>query len=174
MNVLAFGASFSSTSINHTFATYASSFFKDNNVKLLNLSQYTIPVFTASDHQVDNPPEAVMGFIEHFKWANLIIISMAEHNGSYTAAFKNLFDWSSVIDGKIFKGTKLVLLSTSPGERGAQSVLSQAKTRFPIHGATIIGDFSLPEYEKNFKVGKGIVNESLKKEFEDFIDNLPL
>ncbi|PID67903.1 MAG: NADPH-dependent FMN reductase [Flavobacteriia bacterium] len=174
MNILAFGASFSPVSINHMFASFAASHFKHGNCRLLNLSEYTLPVFMATEDQVNNPPEAVIDFIDQFKWADLVIISLAEHNGSYTAAFKNLFDWASVVDGKIFEGTKVVLLSTSPGERAAQTVMAAAKNRFPYHGANIIGDFSLPEFDTNFKPEEGIVNETLKKDFEAFITRLPV
>jgi NAD(P)H-dependent FMN reductase len=174
MNVLAFGASYSKNSINHTLAVYATQFFSSDEIEILPLYNYQLPVFTASNTQVNHPPQEVLDFIQKVKKSDLVIISLAEHNGSYTAAFKNLFDWASVVNGEIFQGVKVLLLSTSPGARGGQSVMGQALERFPRHGAKIVGSFSFPEFDKNFDKKKGILNASLKSEFEVFIQGLRL
>ncbi len=174
MKVLAFGASYSPTSINQELATYAAKYFSEHKVEVLNINQYKLPVFTANEEQIKNPPNVIHGFITKIKNSDLVIISLAEHNASYTAAFKNLFDWSSVVESKIFKNSKVILLATSPGERGAKSVLAQALERFPRHGAEIVGSFSLPEFDKNFDKDKGIINPKILKDFTAFIDKLKL
>ena len=46
------------------------------------------------------------------------VVSMAEHNGSYTVAFKNLIDWTSRLEGKLWDDKPIFVLSTSPGGRG--------------------------------------------------------
>ena len=90
-----------------------------------------------------------------------LIISLAEHNGAYTAIFKSLFDWMSRIDVKLFKQKPMLLMSTSPGARGGQSVFEIAENRFPIHDANIVAKFSLPSFNDNFKEDK-IVDADLK------------
>jgi chromate reductase, NAD(P)H dehydrogenase (quinone) len=81
----------------------------------------------------------------------LIIISFAEYNGSYTAAFKNIFDWISRINNKTFQNKKMILMATSPGGRGGKTVLENALNRFPHHGADIVGNFHLPSFQQNFE-----------------------
>jgi len=91
---------------------------------------------------------------------------LAENNGSYSAAFKNLFDWMSRIEGKTFFGKPMLLMATSPGKRGGLSVLEIAKNRFPRHDAIIIADFSLPLFRGNFSDGK-IINPDLDNELRN-------
>ena len=59
-----------------------------------------------------------------------IIISLAEHNGSYTSAFKNIYDWISVIETKVWGNKPLILLSTSDGQNAGKTVLSNSLISF--------------------------------------------
>ncbi|MGB0838282.1 MAG: NADPH-dependent FMN reductase, partial [Flavobacteriaceae bacterium] len=93
------------------------------------------------------------------------VLSLAEHNGAYSAAFKNAFDWMSRIDGKLWSEKPLVLLATSPGARGGQTVLDIAKGRFPYMGGNIVGSLAVPSFYDNFKDGE-IVNEEIKSELK--------
>jgi NAD(P)H-dependent FMN reductase len=106
--------------------------------------------------------------------ADLIIISFAEHNGAYAAAFKNILDWISRINGKTFQEKPTLLLATSPGPRGGSSVLEIAKGRFPFQGANVKGSFSLPSFYENFDVSNGIINEEFKKPFMELINSIML
>ena len=55
-------------------------------------------------------------------------------------------------------------MGTSPGARGATSVLEHAKTIFPNAGADIVLTYSLPNFYQNFTFGEGITNsEELNK-----------
>jgi NAD(P)H-dependent FMN reductase len=78
---------------------------------------------------------------------------MAEHNGSYSAAFKNLYDWTSRIDVQVWGGKPMLLLATSPGGRGGATVLAAAEATFPRMGAELKGTFSLPSFYDNFAEG---------------------
>jgi len=95
-------------------------------------------------------------------------LSLAEHNGAYSAVFKNVFDWISRIDAKVFETTPMLLLSTSPGARAGQSVMEIALDRFPRHGATIVENFSLPSFHDNFK-NNDVENPALKAELMEKI-----
>jgi chromate reductase len=77
------------------------------------------------EKQLVQPKEAHR-FYQKIADADAIIISFAEHNGTYTAAYKNLFDWTSRISSKIFQNKPMLLLSTSPGPDGASNVLATA------------------------------------------------
>lgn len=170
MKIIAFGASFSSTSINRKFAAFTASLFKDDEVEVLNLNDFIVPMFTVDVEAAKGHPENAKKFVSKLEEADLLIISMGEHNGSYEAAFKNLFDWASRIKAKTFENSKMLLLSTSTGARGGKGVLSHALDRFPRHGADIIASFSLPNFDQNFSEEKGIIVDDLREEFNRIID----
>lgn len=169
MKIVAFGASYSKHSINKKFAEYAARQFAQDEVEILDLNDFTVPLFTVDVQSAIGIPKAVNLFINKIEEADFLVISMAEHNGSYTAAFKNLFDWASRSKSRIFEGKKLLLMSASTGPRGASSVLEAARIRFPRHGAEIIATFSLPNFQDNYAAEKGILNEELDKKFKETI-----
>lgn len=174
MNILAFGASNSRQSINHKLALYAASLFKNAKVDTIDLNDYEMPLFGVDKEVPNNPPDKVLTFLKQISEHDLIIISLAEHNGSYSVAFKNVLDWVSRTNGKLFQDKPMLLLATSPGARGGASVLEAAKTRFPFLGANIRGTFSLPEFEKNFKENEGIVHPELKTKLFEIVNNIQL
>ncbi|HEX9828274.1 MAG TPA: NAD(P)H-dependent oxidoreductase [Flavobacteriaceae bacterium] len=162
-NVIAFAGSNSSQSINKQLATYASSLVGDVQVTILDLNDFELPVFGVDLEREKGIPENAYKFLNHIKSSDGIIISLAENNGAYSAVFKNLFDWMSRIEAKTFYGKPMLLMATSPGGRGGQSVLEIAKSRFPRHDANIVADFSLPSFGTNFSDGK-IVDSDLDTE----------
>jgi len=89
----------------------------------------------------------------------------------FAAAFKNLFDWTTRLKANIFEGRKILLLSASPGKRGGLGALEAARSRFPKHGAEIIGAFSLPYFEENFNPESGITDQELDKQFKATISS---
>ena len=173
--VLVFAGSNSNKSINKKLAIYASTFIKNLKIKILDLNDFELPIYS-EQHQTDfGIPENAIEFLSNIKHSEGIILSLAEHNGAYTAAFKNLFDWMSVKDSKLWSNIPMLLLATSPGTRGGKSVLEIAKSRFPYMGGNIIDSFSLPLFSDNFKENKIInsdLNEVLKlkvKSLESFL-----
>jgi NAD(P)H-dependent FMN reductase len=46
---------------------------------------------------------------------------MAEHNGNYSASFKNVFDWCTRISGKVFKKSHAVDGKFSGAKGGASA-----------------------------------------------------
>ena len=172
--VLVFAGSNSKESINKKLAIYASTFIKDLKIKILDLNDFELPIYS-EQHQNDfGIPEKAIVFYT-IKHSEGIILSLAEHNGAYTAAFKNLFDWMSVKDGKFWSDIPMLLMATSPGARGGKSVLDIAESRFPYMGGNIIDSFSLPSFGDNFKENKIIdsnLNDDLKlrvRALESFI-----
>lgn len=171
--IIAFGASSSKESINKKLATYAASLFKDVEVEILDLNDYEMPVYSI-DKEAKGFPEQAQAFLDKIKEADLLVVSMAEHNAAYTAAFKNILDWTSRINSKVFQGKKMLLLSTSPGARGGKSVLEIAKERFPRHDADIITTFSLPSFNENFDQISGIINLDLKNELLKIVKSIEI
>jgi len=174
MKIIAFGASASKKSINKQFAIFAANLFDEAEIEVLDLNDFPLPLFTVDLEREMGIPDHAKKFHDKLQTADLIIISVAEHNGTYTAAFKNLFDWVSRYQMKMFIGKKMFLLSTAPGPRGGQGSLEAALSRFPRHGAEIVAHFSLPNFQENFDVEKGIINEELKNIFLDKIKEIKL
>lgn len=104
--------------------------------------------------------------------ADLVVLSLAEHNGAYSSAFKNILDWASRINTKTFQQKPMLLLATSPGPRGGNTVLEIAKNRFPFQGADLKGSFSLPNFNENFDVEQGITNSELKSDLLEIINSI--
>ena len=173
--MIAFAGSNSSDSINKQLAVYASSLVKTAEVTVLDLNDFELPIFSKDLEAEKGVPDNAHKFLEYIKTCDGIVLSLAENNGAYSAVFKNLLDWMSRIESKTFYGKPILLMATSPGGRGGQSVLAIAKDRFPRHNAEIVADFSLPNFDKNFAEGKitnNEFNDQLKEKVEQFNEAL--
>jgi chromate reductase len=167
--IIAFAGSSSKTSINKKLATYAANQFDNAAVEVLDLNDYEMPIYSV-DNEKDNGIHALAtDFYAKIGSADLIVISFAEHNGNFSTAFKNVLDWTSRINAKTFQEKEMLLLATSPGARGGSSVLDIATKRFPFQGGIVKGSFSLPSFNDNFDVEKGITNEDLKNQLLEII-----
>ena len=130
MKIIAFGASPSKNSINKKLATYVSTLFEQYETEVLDLNDFAMPLFSVDlEKEVGQHPLA-QAFLDKIGTADLLVISMAENNGNYSAAFKNTFDWASRINVKVFQDKPMLLMATSPGGRGGASVLEIAKNAY--------------------------------------------
>lgn len=164
--ILAFGASTSRNSINKQFAAYAAERLQSLDRTIIDLNDFPMPIFSVDVEAEQGAPESayrLKGLIQDHEG---LVISFAEHNGAYTAAFKNIFDWLSRLDGKPWMGKPALLLSTSPGARGGATVLEIAAKRFPFSGGEVVASFSLPQFRRNFDPEKGIQDPALASAFE--------
>nr|WP_315165849.1 NAD(P)H-dependent oxidoreductase [uncultured Flavobacterium sp.] len=172
MKIIAFGASPSKNSINKKLATYAASLFENAEVEVLDLNDFQMPIFSVDIEATIGQHPLAKAFLDKIASADILVVSMAENNANYSAAFKNVFDWCSRIGAKVFQDKPMFLMATSPGARGGASVLEIAKNAFPRYGAIIKATFSLPSFNDNFDVEKGrISNPDLDKQLKDSIHN---
>lgn len=170
MKILGFAGSNSTTSINKALVNYALTLFPEHETELLDLNDFEVALYSPERETEHGIPTLIQNFAEKISSADLIILSLAEHNGSYSAAFKNLYDWISRIPNrKVWSGTKMILMASSPGGRGGQSVLESALSRFPRDGAEIIGTISLPNFHDNFSENAGIKDEIVDKNLKKII-----
>lgn len=161
MKVLAFGASTSSKSINRQLAHYAAAQIPGAAVTTLDLRDFHLPIYSADEEETHGVPADAARFVKLIHSHDAVVVSLAEHNGSYTAAFKNLYDWASRAEGKVWANKPMLLLATSPGGRGGASVLETAAAKFPRMGADLRASFSLPSFYDNFSPETGITNPEL-------------
>lgn len=159
MKIIAFGASTSKKSINKSLATFTSSLIAGADVEILDLNDFELPLFSEDKEAEIGQPQAAKDFLEKIQSADGIVVSFAEHNGSYTAAYKNLFDWASRIKQKVYQGKPGVFLATSPGAGGASSVLSRAKVSAPFFGVELQDAVSVPSFYDVFDAERGVISE---------------
>jgi chromate reductase len=167
--IIAFAGSSSKTSINKQLATYAANQFENASVEVLDLNDYEMPIYSVDKEKENGIHKLATDFYAKIGSADLLVISFAEHNGNFSAAFKNVLDWTSRINAKTFQEKEMLLLATSPGARGGSSVLDIATKRFSFQGGIVKGSFSLPSFNDNFDTEKGITNEDLKKQLGEII-----
>ena len=168
--ILAFGASNSKNSLNKQFAYYAAGQIEGATATLIDLKDFDMQLYCIDTQNEEGFPEKAKAFHQLLEEHDGFIISLAEHNQNYTASFKNIIDWVSRIDRKMWKGKPLLLLSTSPGGRGGRNVMDIALKNMSIMGANIIDSFCLPSFYENFHPEKGITNEELAQEFQPKLD----
>lgn len=173
MKIIAFGGSPSKNSINKKLATYVSHLFENAEVEVLDLNDFAMPLFSVDlEKEIGKHPLA-QAFLDKIASAEMLVISMAENNGNYSAAFKNTFDWASRINVKVFQGKPMLLMATSDGARGGARVLEIAQAAFPRYGANIIATFSLPKFYDNFDMENMKISDSvLDNQIKDIVKNL--
>jgi NAD(P)H-dependent FMN reductase len=165
MKLLAFAASNSKKSINKQLVTYAASLLEGADVEVLDLNDYEMPLFSVDKEEELGHPALAKAFLAKIAACDALIISFAEHNGTYSVAYKNIFDWCSRAGGKVFQNKPLVLLATSPGARGGASVLAAATNSMPFFAGQVMATLSIPSFFDNFDLEKGVLkNEDLKQQ----------
>lgn len=170
--IIAFGASSSKNSINKQFAVYAANLFANATIEILDLNNYEMPIYSVDREKENGIAPLAQEFYTKIGSTDIIVLSLAEHNGAYSSAFKNILDWTSRINPKTFQQKPMLLLATSPGPRGGSTVLEIAKNRFPFQGADLKGSFSLPNFNENFDLEQGITNPELKNQLLEIINSI--
>ena len=174
MRILAFAASNSSVSINRQLAEYAASLCQGAEVEVIDIHDYEMPLYRHDREEADGIPQLAHDFLAKIGSADGLIVSFAEHNGAYSAAFKNLFDWCSRVGREVWQGKKMLLLSTSPGGRGGQSVLEFATAATPRFGGDVVGTMSVPSFGENFDSAAGKLDDAaLDAELRELVAKLP-
>lgn len=171
--IIAFAGSNSNNSINKALATYVASQVSNVEVDVLDLNDFELPLYGIDLENEHGIPDNAHAFLDKIKSSDGIVLSLAEHNGAYSTAFKNIFDWMSRIDGKLWSNKPMLLMATSPGGRGGQSVLEIAKRRFPYMGGNVVADFSLPSFGQNFSEN-GIVDVEIALQLDEAIKKLEM
>ncbi len=173
MKILAFAASNSTQSINRQLVSYASTLIEDADIEVLDINDYEMPLYSSDREAAHGIPDEAYRFYQKIGAADALLISFAEHNGSYTAAYKNLYDWTSRIDMEVYQNKPTVMLSTSPGAGGAANVLATATKSAPFFGADLRASMSVPSFYDNFDAESGRFGDgSLAKKLRATVSHL--
>ena len=168
MKVLSFAATNSRQSINKQLVSYATELLVERagatiSAEIIDLNDFEMPIYSIDREQESGIPEQAHRFFQLIREADAIVVSFAEHNGSFSAAYKNLYDWASRIDMRVYGDKPMVLLATSPGKGGASNVLRTAAESLPYFGAEIRGTFSLGDFYQQFDSEKGVLKDPAQR-----------
>lgn len=128
-------------------------------LEILDLNDFEMPIYSIDREQDSGIPEPARAFFDKIAAADVILIAYAEHNGNVTVAYKNIFDWASRIDQKVYQNKPAVLMATSPGPGGAQSVLASASGSAPYFAMDVKGILSVPSFYDNFDSEAGALRD---------------
>lgn len=169
--ILAFAGSNSSTSINHALVENIASKLDDSEVTVIKLDNYELPIYGEDLEKDQGFPEPLERLLQEVKAADGLIISVNEHNGSVSAFFKNVLDWLSRIEYKFLAEKKVLLMSASPGKRGALSAYEYTKGVLPRYGAEVMDGVNFPSFPQNYsEEEKKITNDGLESDISNAID----
>ncbi|MGB0865159.1 MAG: NADPH-dependent FMN reductase [Granulosicoccaceae bacterium] len=173
MKILAFGASTSSKSINQKLAAFTASLVPNSELDLLDLNDFEMPLYSSDREEASGVPAEAQAFLDRITAADGIVISFAEHNGVFSAAYKNTFDWATRLNHKLFTDKPVLLLATSPGKGGGKSVLGFASNSMPHFGAIVKGAISVPSFYENFDMQTNqLSNAEIAAELKQAAENL--
>ncbi|WP_297690582.1 NADPH-dependent FMN reductase [uncultured Eudoraea sp.] len=161
--LLAMAGSNSATSINFKLVKYTAGLISGKEVQLLNMANYPFPMYSEDNEQEMGFSNSLIELRNDIMKAKGVIISVNEHNSNPSAYFKNVLDWLSRLEIKFLEDTEVLLMSTSPGKRGAQGSLEIITKLLPRFGANVCATYSLPSFYQNFDADKGIIDEDLSE-----------
>ena len=167
--ILAFAGSNSSTSINHKLTKHTVSLISGHEIQVLNMANHPFPMYSEDYEKENGYSNALITLRNDIKKADGLIIAVNEHNGGLSAYFKNLLDWMSRLERSFLKDKKILLMSASPGKRGALGALEVVENMLPRFGGEISSTFSLPSFNDNFDLERGIIDEGLSQEHQNTV-----
>ena len=175
MRFLAIPATNSPTGLNRRLLQHAARVLEgglvpDAEVEVIDLDDYEMPIYSKAREVEQGVPDHARRLLDRIGGADAVLISFAEHNGSYTAAWKNVFDWVSRVDRAVFGGKPLVAFAATPGPRGGAGVLAAATATLPRFGASLVGSLGIPSFSTSFDSEAGeLVDEELRTTFESLL-----
>ena len=164
MTVLAFGASNHSASINAALVRFATDRFKskhqpDAQIRLLNINDFEMPIYSIDREQEHGIPQLAKEFYNAIGSAAALIVSFAEYNGTYSSAWKNIHDWMSRIDMRIYQDKPAVALAATPGPRAGAGVLQAVQTSAPFFGMALQGTVGIGKWGEAFDLQHGVLTQ---------------
>lgn len=155
MKILAFAASNSRHSINRTLVEYAALQIKSDilpgaEIEFRDLNDFEMPIYSIDREAEKGIPDEARAFFDKIGAADALLVSFAEHNGFVTAAWKNIFDWMSRIEMKLWQGKPMVMLAATPGSRAGAGVLGSQEMQAPRFGADVRGKHGIGKWAESW------------------------
>ncbi|TQV79069.1 NADPH-dependent FMN reductase [Denitrobaculum tricleocarpae] len=156
--ILAFSGSSSSKSINQKLVHAAVAHLDPEAVTVIDIRDYPLPIHSV-DIEAQGMPENAVRLRALFSEHDGFLISCPENNSSITAILKNLLDWMSRFEGKIFQQKPVLWMSAAPGKNGGKTNLKHLAELTPWWGGELAATFSLPHFHDSFDVDAGVLRE---------------
>ena len=86
--IIAFGASSSKNSINKKLASFVANKITTQEVIILDLNDFEMPIYSEDRHAEEGIPQKALEFKKIINESKGLVISLAEHNGSYTCSIQ--------------------------------------------------------------------------------------
>lgn len=165
MQLLAFAASNSRSSINRTLVEYTLGLFRkefgfDMDVEILDLNAYEMPIYSIDRERENGVPNRAKDFFQKIGDADAVIVSFAEHNGTTTAAWKNLFDWMSRIDTGVWQERPMMIMAATPGARAGAGVLQHQTSLAPHFGGRVTAAVGVGRWQDTFDNSTGALTNA--------------
>lgn len=158
MNMLAFAATNSRNSINRVLIDHATARLREiapaTEIATLDLNDHEMPIYSIDRERADGIPAPARAFFERIGAADAVLVSFAEHNGFVTAAWKNVFDWMSRIEMKLWQGKPVAMLAATPGPRAGANVLASQEMLAPHFGADLRGTLGIGRWADAWDAGQ--------------------
>ena len=143
MTILAFSASNSRRSINRELVQYAAKKLKSDimpaaEFHFVDLNDFEMPIYSIDREHERGIPKEARDFFEYIGASDAVLVSFAEHNGNVTAAWKNIFDWMSRIDAKVWQDKPMIVMCATPGKRAGAGGLGLLESQLPVFGGKAI------------------------------------
>ncbi len=178
MKILAIPASPSVNGINRQLLGHAARLLEGGlvpnaEVEFIDLNDYELPIYTPQREQEGAVPALAHELYDKVGSTDTVLISFAEYNGSYTSAWKNIYDWMSRIDMAVYQNKKVIMLAASPGPRGGAGVLGAATMSAPFFGAELVGSLGIARFHDNFDANTGELSDlDLNAQLEKLLASL--
>ena len=154
MKTLAFAASNHSQSINRSLVGYAAERLQALHptaaIEFADINQYEMPIYSPDRERADGIHPLAQTLFDKIGAADALLVSFAEYNGYVTAAWKNIYDWMSRIDAKVWQDKPIVILAATPGPRAGANVLQTQEFTAPFFGMDIKGKHGVGKWAEGW------------------------
>ncbi|MEO0916771.1 MAG: NAD(P)H-dependent oxidoreductase [Pseudomonadota bacterium] len=150
MKILAFAASNHSQSINRALVGYAADRLQhlrpEAQIEFVDINDFEMPIYSVDREKADGIHPLAQNFFEIIGAADAVLVSFAEYNGYVTAAWKNIYDWMSRINAKVWQDKPIVILAATPGPRAGANVLGTQEFTAPFFGMDLKGQHGVGKW----------------------------
>jgi len=83
-----------------------------------------LPLYDGDLQKAQGIPEAVVRLAEQIRAADAVLIACPEYNKAPPGVLKNALDWVSRVEGQVFEGKPVALVSATAGRAGGERTQS--------------------------------------------------
>ena len=134
----------------HRVTLYLRNYLQENNLAetdIIDLQQYSFPVFDERLKYQENPSEEAIDFAERIRKADGVIIVTPEYNGGYPASLKNAIDLLTVE----WRRKPVAISTVSDGDFGGSQVITSLQfVLWKMKAWTVPAMFPVPRVQDKF------------------------